>query len=452
MITCPQSTFNTIKNILITIQKSDHPLSVAELKKVAPTLYNNLAVMKEFSLILRTHQGFQLTENGKNFASLLIENDEDKIRDYAKNNLLMRSKLFSEAYNMLTQMPDIDNETLGTKLNEKFVKQKWLDERTYKIVGNSCKDLLDGFKLYKYKNRGRGRGRGKHRARHINMILPYSSAIVVFKLLDESFVNNIWKIIEDDFPETKKIKRILYANTLLDLGIGKYIDNMNNLMELTEDGIQLKNEHDYFKRQIIFQDILMKYPPVKDILKIIINNNFEVITQGNIGDILEKYNKITWTLSTKKSYAVKFLNWLKESGIIEEIEWGKYRLSPSILERYKDFFSSIKKGTVTDSYTFTIDVIDTQKIMGEIFRLCNHIQYSENNEWYNDIEMKEKIISNIEKLINFYKSRGISTRVFIHMKHFVEAGFELKRKEYLENCIHLLVEVDHDDKFKKVPL
>jgi hypothetical protein len=38
------------------------------------------------------------------------------------------------------------------------------------------------------------------------------------------------------------------------------------------------------------------------------------------------------------------------------------------------------------------------------------------------------------------------------MKHFVEAGFELKRKEYLENCIHLLVEVDHDDKFKKVPL
>jgi hypothetical protein len=446
MITCPQASFNTIKNILIVLTKSEHPLSVAELKNVAPTLYNNLSMMKEFFLIFRTHQGFQLTENGRKFASLLIEDDEDKIRDYAKNNLLARSTFLKEAYTILTEEPEIDNETLGEKLNEKFVKQKWLDERTYKTVGNSCKDILNGFKLYEYKHRRKGRGGSKHRERHINMLLPYSSAIIVFKLLDESFINNIWKVTQDDFPETKKIKSILYANTLLDLGIGKYIDNVKNIMELTEDGIQLKNEHDYFKRQFIFQDILMKYPPVKDILKIIINNNIEVITQGNIGDILEKYNKITWTISTKKSYAVKFLNWLKESVILEDTGGGKYRFSLTLLERYKDFFSSIKTETKINDI-FDGNKIYTQKIMGDIYRSINRILYSEDDKWNNDIETKEKIISDIEKLIDFYKSQKVSVRKFVQIKHFVEAGFELNRIEYLENCIHLLVEIDHDEKF-----
>ena len=59
--------------------------------------------------------------------------------------------------------------------------------------------------------------------------------------------------------------------------------------------------------------------------------------------------------------------------------------------------------------------------------------------------MKEKIISYIDELINFYKTNNKSIRSLIHMKHFVEAGYELKRMQYIENCVQILV-----DKFEKV--
>lgn len=401
---------------------------------MAPTLNNTIPVMKEFFFIIKTHQGYNLTDNGKNFASLLIEDDKNKIKEYAKNNLLKKSELFTEAYKILTETPDIDTKKLG----EKIGKNEWQDVRTYKAVGKSCKDILDGFGLYEYK----GRGVRKHRGRHTDMLLPYTSAIIIFKLLDESFVNNTWKVTQDDFSESKNIKRILYANTLLDLGIGKYIDNVSNTVELTEDGIKLKNAIDFSSRQSIFQDILMKYSPIKDILKIIFNNNYKNITQNNIGDILEKYNKVNWKPSTKESYAVKLLNWLKESNILEEIDYGQYRLSTSLIEKYNDFFSSIKKEIVTYTNQTQIAMTDAQIIIYKLHQNCNHILHSEKKEkeWYNNIELKKEILSNIESLIEIYKSKEKSTRSLEHMKDWIDTGYKLKEKKYIENCLHILVD------------
>jgi hypothetical protein len=31
-------------------------------------------------------------------------------------------------------------------------------------------------------------------------------------------------------------------------------------------------------------------------------------------------------------------------------------------------------------------------------------------------------------------------RTLIHMRHFIEAGYELKRIKYIENCVQLLVD------------
>jgi hypothetical protein len=100
--------------------------------------------------------------------------------------------------------------------------------------------------------------------------------------------------------------------------------------------------------------------------------------------------------------------------------------------------------------TFDINDIDTQKIIGEIHTYCNHILYSENDEWYCNVKTKEKIISFIEMLIDFYKSKNKSVRSLIHMKHSIEAGYGLKDKKYIEDCVQLLVGIKHDnDKLKE---
>ncbi len=66
--------------------------------------------------------------------------------------------------------------------------------------------------------------------------------------------------------------------------------------------------------------------------------------------------------------------------------------------------------------------------------------------------MKEKILSDIGLLIDFYKSNGKSIRSLIHMKHWIDAGYELKRINYIENCLQLLVEIDYHNKLNKSPL
>jgi hypothetical protein len=156
----------------------------------------------------------------------------------------------------------------------------------------------------------------------------------------------------------------------------------------------------------------------------------------DIGDILEQYNNVKWTPKTKRSYSVKLMTWLKETNILENnSEWGKYHLTPSIMDKYKGLLE-----IVTDTVKMKINVVDVEKIIGELHRNCNRVYHSVKKDWYKDAIAKEKIIASIDLLIDFYRLNDNNIRTLSHMRDWISTGYELRDKNSIKNCIEILVD------------
>jgi len=438
-VKCPQTNFNTIKSILIAL-KSNGPLKIENIAnligKNRSAVSNATPIMQEMGLIYLTREnGFDLTERGKPFVENLIIDDKVKIKEFSNDVVLNNSEILREALKIIQSTPNISPQQLGHSLNEAIKAKKWASEITYAHVGRTCISILEGLSLYEDTGLVRRHQYRTDRGTLENKLLPGVYAKNIFEIVDKADVNNNIALIDKNATTSENYKNIQFANNLIDLDIAYYVDYKNHILQLTNDGIELKNNNDPKKRKIIFQNILLKNKSIDSILRVI-NTKYKNIGYMDIGNILEQYNKVKWKPKTKRSYSVKLMTWLKDSNILESnSEWGKYHLTPSIIDRYKGLLE-----IVTDTLTMKIDAVDIEKIIGELHRNCNRILHSEKKEWYNDIGLKEKILTGIDSLIDFYRLNNQSIRTLIHMKHFIEAGYELKRIKYIENCVQLLVD------------
>jgi predicted transcriptional regulator len=444
---CPITNFLIILKILDVLDSvKDHILSVdaitSNLNKSKTVIRNALPIMREMGLIRQTSQGIALTEHGLTFVSYQKNNDNEKIREFAKNIILKNSKILQLAFDIIEKNPTISIDELGNELNDmRNPDKKWVNDLTCRNVGRTCMSILGGLQLISTNYNVRRIGYSNLRK---DTIFPRFTSNTLFSLINEFKEDNTWYIFEPGQTSGQRTRRQAFAASLIDLGIAEYLKDKNDTLVLTANGIKLKNTVDEKTRIKVFQDILLENDSIRDILKTIYNK-YKNVGYKELGNIIAECDEAQWSEVTKNSYSVKLLSWLKYAEILENnFEWGKYHLTQSFLEKHKELFSSIKKATITDSYTFNISVTDTQKIIGNLHRNFNNILHSENNEWYDNIDMKEKIISYIEELIDFYKSNNKSIRALIHLKHFVEAGYELNRIQYIENCVQILV-----DKFEK---
>ncbi len=439
-VKCPITNFNNISKILLAL-RNNSPLKkekISEIIELSKTTIDNAApIMNDMGLILQKRSGIDLTPDGKQLANDIFNGDKEKIKQLSKEKLLPKSKILTEAYNILISEPDTNLDNLGISLNKKLEATKWLNEKTYQQVGRTCRLILDGLQLIEYKEKKQGGRYREHRGQLKDKIVPYATTERIFELIEKSDDNNILVIKNSNLTPSQNSRIIQFSNNLIDLGIAEYIDHKNPTIKLTNDGIELKNTKDEQNKKTIFQNILLKNTSILNVISIINTQyNNKSIGYKEIGNILQNFNKVILKGNTKKGYAIILLNWLREANILEpDEESGKYYLSTSFLNKYKE-----SKRVITDTYEFKINVVDVEKTIGEIHRLCNRILHSEDNEWYNNIAIKEKISSDIGLLIDIYKSKGQSVRTLIHMRHFIEAGYELKRIKYIENCVQLLVD------------
>jgi predicted transcriptional regulator len=440
---CPITNFPIILKILdILDSNKDHILSVDLLSSnlnISKTVIRNaLPIIRQMGLIRQTKLGVSLTEHGLTFISYQKNNDTEKIKEFSKNIILKNSKILQLAYDIVEKNPTISMDELGIELNDmRNPDKKWVNDLTCRNVGRTCMSILGGLQLISMNYNVRKKGYSNLRK---DIIFPRFTSNTLFSLITEFKEDNTWYIFEPGQTSGQRTRRQAFAASLIDLGIAEYIEDKDDTLVLTANGIKLKNTADEKTRIKVFQDILIENDSIRDILRTMYNK-YKNVGYKELGDIIAECGKAQWSDVTKNSYSVKLLSWLKYAEILENnFEWGKYHLTQSFLEKHKELFPTIKIGTTTDTKQIQIKDIDIEKTIGELHWLCDIIIYTENKEWYNDNTIKEKILSNIESLIKLYESKGESTRLLKHMRDWIITGFKLKDKRNIENCLHHLVD------------
>lgn len=460
-VKCPITNFHTITEILLFL-KNQHPTKIkkiSEFLEISTTSINNaLPIMRELGLIITKSRGIDLTDNGIVLVDYLIKDDKKGIKEFAKNKLILKSKILTEAYKILYSAPKTSSENLGILLNNRLDTKKWLHDATYRNVGRTCKYILDGLQFVEYKDIKHRKGGGRHRSRLVDKLLPYITTEKMFELVDKFEADNTWKVTDHNNTDTQNMRMVSFANSLIDLGIAEYINHNDNIILLTNSGKELKSAKDEDNRKEVFQTILLEYPPIQNILGSIIEK-YNRVGYKDIGDLLEKYNNVNWAKSTKKAYSVKLLNWLKEAKILTDNgEWGKYCITQPFLEKYRKSYHNVttydemqkgiklltQKIESKDTQEKTTTILDTDGIFKNLITNLTRLLYSKNDNWHTNNIVHNDIIDDLNQLIN--DSNGLSNAVFSTVKHLVEKGYETKDGEDIEHCLELIVNLDSNNK------
>jgi|GEM_PF-4133921 len=395
IISCPITRYKLIQTILDGL-KDGHVYTIEELSELIgknPSSINNaLPIMKELGLVVYLNSKIELTPNGKRFVELLDDENKNQLKLFSLNILLPKSNILSEAYNILSHEPGTSTENLGILLNRKLDKDNpWSNPNTCKHVGRTCKSILGGLGLYEYKESER-KSENRRNINSDEKLLPSASVKKIRELILE--FDNYNKLDISGL----KTKNFTYINNLIDLEIAKYIEHKNNILQLTDKGIKLKNatnESDWIQT---FQDTLIEN---KIIVKIIDKVKDKKVDYWELGEIFDLENKVDWSSTTKRTYGVVLLNWLKGARIfISNDKRGKYHISPSFLEKYKTLFTSnipnkdVKSMIVLDESSKSVDIIN---ILKELHFYTNLILIPTNENHDENISKLKEII---DELVN----------------------------------------------------
>ncbi len=272
-------------------------------------LSNNVPTLKNLKLIGSVGKFLFITERGKQLADAIRHDDIEKIRKIGQN-AIKDWKVLNRAYEILKEKQDIDPYDLGLKLAKEFNKE-WDHPSTYATVGRSCIDLLTGLHLIEYKKDFK---RFKIRE---SVLKPHASANTILNYL--RYINDIVEI-PNEYIRTAKQRDQFKA--LIDLKLVEPIDK--NKFKLTALGKKLKEKVGSVEASTIFRYILMNHRASREAisrLKELKRFNWRIL-----GDIIEEINNETYAESTKGGYGKKFLTWLKFAGLVEEVDWGWYRI------------------------------------------------------------------------------------------------------------------------------
>ena len=288
-----------------------------------------LPITKRLGLIakkLGNHKLF-LTPLGKETLDA-VENEKREKLTLLGNEIIKKSNVIAEAYNILSEEENITYDKLGLKLAKKFNK-KWEHPATYRSAGRSCVDILSSFYLIerhaKRHKGGKGGGaRGGYfgKRRHENILVPTAGTdyiISMLKTLEKEEANDI-SLLTDTQRKKENFK------SLIDLELVERVGE--NKFELTEAGKQLKSTIGTIEENKVFRTILLKYLPALGTINILKEEKgAEEFSIWDLADTIKRYNNRNWKKSTVKVYAYKFLSWLKKANVIESGNYGRYRLT-----------------------------------------------------------------------------------------------------------------------------
>lgn len=348
-VTFPYAKAYHIKAMLLTLNKTGEARRerlAKEMNASISTLSNTVPILETLGIIEIPLRGYiGLTNRGKQIVNGIKNEDVDRLQTLFKK-ILPDSEVLSFALDILKINPNIDGLQLGYKIADKFNKE-WQSEAVYRLVGNSCIDILTNFNLIEIKYISRG-SKGRYGTPDQGGLRPTASSHNIFKLMTIMNPNSPTDL--NQIPDSKKQRFVMHFKMLIDLGIVEHVDDRK--FKFTVMGKQLYENLNTERRHEIFRKLLFNSQPViKTMIKLIESDN--LIDSEEVANALQDINNANWTYNTKRPYGLKFLTWLKEAELVQKSMSRKYIPTELMITELKKIKPNLKVLELHDGISLT---------------------------------------------------------------------------------------------------
>jgi len=287
---------------------------------VSMTTVNNLiATMKSLDFVVGRRR-FLFTRPGADY-SVLIRTDEDAAKKILEEQT-KKIEYFAVVKQELIQKGELTIFEIGEEMVKRYGKN-WTNPLTLKTYGAAIATILDftGFGHYRS-----GILRLEEEREGMDSPVPYLSVEKMLKILGALFPggSEIHKLAAELGTEERRLSQELSCCRAM--GFVRY--PRRGFYELTEDGREITRSSEGLRKKKFTNHLLGSgYKKLIDRLQQQLHAD-DKITLVTLGDLLEKEYNRQWSEITKRTYAKKFLNWLRYSGIVVKVEGG-YKLRVS---------------------------------------------------------------------------------------------------------------------------
>ena len=290
--------------------------STRDLAKVmgasATTINNLIATQKSLDLVVGKRK-YRLTDAGAKYNTLIRDQEEEAktvLQDQVANIeyfQVIKQKLQQEGKLMIYD--------IGNQIATQYDKN-WKNPLTLKTYGAAIASVLD-FVGSGYYKRGVLRSE-KLEEEEGNIPVPYLSADKMFRIMNVLFSSDV--DIHALSQELGTKERRLSQELTCCCAFGFVRHPRRGFYELTEVGKEMARYSDVLRKRK-FTEYLVNSGYKRMIDKL----PEDKITMVTVGDVLESVYEKEWSAITKKTYAKKFLNWLRFAGLVVKAEKG-YKL------------------------------------------------------------------------------------------------------------------------------
>ncbi|MFV9677002.1 MAG: hypothetical protein ACNYVW_05045 [Methanosarcinales archaeon] len=267
------------------------------------TINNLIATLKSLNLVVGK-RSYKFTGMGKDYITLLRTQEEKAkkvLRDQVKD-----IDYFMMIEQKLQQEGKLTIFVIGNQIVTQYNKS-WKNPLTLKTYGAAIASILDFTGLGHYK-KGLLKSNQLEEAEG-DIPIPYLSAEKMFKILEALFSSNgdIHALSRELGTKERRLSQELSCCG----AFGFVLHPHRGFYELTKEGKAMARYSDKL-RKMQFTEYL-----VNSNYKRVIDKLPEAkITVETVGNVLESVYEKEWTAVTKKTYAKKFLNWLRFSGLV----------------------------------------------------------------------------------------------------------------------------------------
>ncbi len=285
--------------------------SLAKAMNTSTTAVNNLtATLKSIDFVVGKRE-YKFTGVGKDYITLINTHEEE-----AKK--VLQAQIEDIGYfQMIIQKLQREGKLTIYEIGDQIVRRynkNWKNPLTLKTYGAAIASILDFIGLGYYK-KGVIRTEKEEEA---GVPVPYLSADKIFKILGILVTSSI--DIHDLAQELGTKERRLSQELSCCRAFGFVKQPRRGFYELTKEGRAMVRYSDDLRKRMFTECLVNSgYKKMIDMLP------EAKITMQTVGNVLESAYAKEWSAVTKKTYAKKFLNWLRFSGLVVKANKGYRR-------------------------------------------------------------------------------------------------------------------------------
>ena len=164
----PHASYETLESVLLALHGGKSATSCSLISTVGPDFKKASPVLKSLGLLdSDARRGYRLTKDGEEITELIKSGRKDELRARFAE-ILSRNPALRDAYNILSENPDISTRELGEILARKYhIDKNWKRSpaASSREVGRSCISILHGFGLIEREPKRVRRGVKKKRSK-----------------------------------------------------------------------------------------------------------------------------------------------------------------------------------------------------------------------------------------------------------------------------------------------